>query len=1027
MLELLSVFAQPANSVRTLMNAANLAAVLQPCLLVHPGHIADPHEYTRAKDVVEFLIVHAGAIYGPRSGDGEPPAARLVVLDMGGVASTAADRTRAMTCGEQSVDGDCDRATANDDGATLDAHSNGPPSPHHSSSHPTPWAQAPAHDSGSAVGYSHDLGARAPYPASMCGGGGHMSAVPADDAHAGPARVVAPMVAPAPEPVPAPPQPLGSVTARLFDPASAEEPRPGDLPGRPRMDTYDSWHAGQSSLAMSSIHYEHTATSTVHGRVRGLNRASVLPVPDSPVDVRPPTRPRRSMSFVAPSPTSDRKAIVSDHTGDSEAEPPSESDDGYSLGPGRGHVDMDAFTHDMMSRSSNAARARRNAGERRAGHVHVRAPCTADDARQAEHKPLPTIPRAAGSGASGPPVSAPTDSAARPTSASKLRRIGPFAGAAPEPAGFPLYPRAQPVQMAGPGHHGYRNSGIYAPGPVADQEQPSKYGGPGAQPVSAPQPWAAATAAPEASNNARAQWLSEEGPEDDYEFVGGRQPLRTRAAHSSETELHRHPAAGSATGMPPQGVSDAQLQMQRPADRPEPPVPHRQGRSLTAGAVGGGHEAAAAQLSKHKALRTPAAPAAPPVTEGGKDKVSMTRLKSLFRMGGTTAGSSSSSISSSGGGGGISKDAGRPRAPAPAPLAVSSTRGDATGRFPQTISSPRFTAKGFQQPSSQGGLPRDAVPASSFELANRLHVTVPAAHLSIVYPDSPMSKADTLRRSSTESYSKQPSAGIAASSGHAYLVDPGRGPDPGPDPDDEDLDNADGGLLPEGGARRFHGADLHTTPSNTTTLRPMSQLRQQQQPPRAVIHDSYTTLGGGGGGGMAPSAPFLATRGRDCNVAGHDDGSGSSSNPRMYAMQRRADSDTQLAQFPSLSRAAAGAETGSEADAYVLPSIGGGSPLMPAFGFDARDMGSPAKHQLARPYDAGREHRLAQQLIAPADEGDTDDAATGNTSAANSPRRSRSLRNTITSLRRKLSRSSRNSADVTPAAVDDHAPTTSVH
>ncbi|KAI7824480.1 Rho GTPase activation protein, partial [Kickxella alabastrina] len=56
MLELLAVFALPRNSERTLMNASNLAAVLQPCLLVHPGHVANPHEYGKAKDVVEFLI-----------------------------------------------------------------------------------------------------------------------------------------------------------------------------------------------------------------------------------------------------------------------------------------------------------------------------------------------------------------------------------------------------------------------------------------------------------------------------------------------------------------------------------------------------------------------------------------------------------------------------------------------------------------------------------------------------------------------------------------------------------------------------------------------------------------------------------------------------------------------------------------------------------------------------------------------------------------------------------------------------------
>ncbi|KAJ2820826.1 GTPase activating protein (GAP) for Rho1p, partial [Coemansia furcata] len=63
MLELLSLFARPDNCARTLMNASNLAAVLQPCLLVHPGHVANPHEYSKAKDVIEFLIAHASELH----------------------------------------------------------------------------------------------------------------------------------------------------------------------------------------------------------------------------------------------------------------------------------------------------------------------------------------------------------------------------------------------------------------------------------------------------------------------------------------------------------------------------------------------------------------------------------------------------------------------------------------------------------------------------------------------------------------------------------------------------------------------------------------------------------------------------------------------------------------------------------------------------------------------------------------------------------------------------------------------------
>ncbi|KAJ1950204.1 GTPase activating protein (GAP) for Rho1p, partial [Linderina macrospora] len=72
-LELLALFAKPDNAKLTLMTSSNLAAVLQPCLLVHPGHVADPQEYVRSKAVIEFLIVNAGKIHSPEY---EPPAAR---------------------------------------------------------------------------------------------------------------------------------------------------------------------------------------------------------------------------------------------------------------------------------------------------------------------------------------------------------------------------------------------------------------------------------------------------------------------------------------------------------------------------------------------------------------------------------------------------------------------------------------------------------------------------------------------------------------------------------------------------------------------------------------------------------------------------------------------------------------------------------------------------------------------------------------------------------------------------------------
>ncbi|KAJ2581765.1 hypothetical protein EV177_010393, partial [Coemansia sp. RSA 1804] len=66
----------------------------------------------------------------------------------------------------------------------------------------------------------------------------------------------------------------------------------------------------------------------------------------------------------------------------------------------------------------------------------------------------------------------------------------------------------------------------------------------------------------------------------------------------------------------------------------------------------------------------------------------------------------------------------------------------------------------------------------------RLQVVVPPGHLSIVYPDSPMSKTDTLGQSSADSLTRKLGAGGAASSGRAYLVDPDARED-----DDDEEDN----------------------------------------------------------------------------------------------------------------------------------------------------------------------------------------------------------------------------------------------
>ncbi|KAJ2365829.1 hypothetical protein H4S02_010600, partial [Coemansia sp. RSA 2611] len=138
---------------------------------------------------------------------------------------------------------------------------------------------------------------------------------------------------------------------------------------------------------------------------------------------------------------------------------------------------------------------------------------------------------------------------------------------------------------------------------------------------------------------------------------------------------------------------------------------------------------------------------------------------------------------------------------------------------------------------SAGVSTRDLSVNNSFEAASRIQVAVPPGHLSIVYPDSPMSKTDTLRRASTDSLSRRAAGGISTSrSGHAYLVDP-----------DQELAEEDemaeslgivderhfsGRRGGEGGpssSPAFRGANLHPAASNSTTLHSASYVQQQHK------------------------------------------------------------------------------------------------------------------------------------------------------------------------------------------------------
>ncbi|KAJ2343511.1 GTPase activating protein (GAP) for Rho1p, partial [Coemansia sp. RSA 2618] len=348
MLELLAGFARAANSARTLMNSSNLAAVLQPCLLVHPGHVANPHEYSRAKDVVEFLIVHAAEMYRPEDNAG----------------ACAGEEKEGGGEGGLIVFDAREKGVASDDGTTtLDAGANESRGPQQQSQEhihiqqQNRWSSAFTREStATAVQSDHtpaDAAQHAPADAAQ-----HApTQMPAEAAHntvgvvppRGDSLVTMSMVMSTPvlgsravsSSAPAVDgrrefssassatqvRSLGSVTARLYDPESPQEHEPREF-------------GSHSNVALSSIQYQYTVPTRARetGSVSTAEPATVAE-PRSP----PATRPRRSLSFVvAPATTTTTTSAAGD-----------------------GAERMDEYTQDIINRSTNAVHARR------AGHVVV--------------------------------------------------------------------------------------------------------------------------------------------------------------------------------------------------------------------------------------------------------------------------------------------------------------------------------------------------------------------------------------------------------------------------------------------------------------------------------------------------------------------------------------------------------------------------------------------------------------------------------------------------------------------------------
>ncbi|KAJ2883124.1 GTPase activating protein (GAP) for Rho1p, partial [Coemansia asiatica] len=429
MLELLSVFARPENCEKTLMNASNLAAVLQPCLLVHPGHVANPHEYGKAKDVVEFLIVNASLMYptlaiprhslavGPA--DGRKASADDYVL-VGG--ASREDFVRAARAAHAQDANGTDNA-----GNTSNCNSSGAANVVRRGAGLIVFdsigleSQAAFHGSRPVSSDGSTALASAPqttrWPNAAAGSPGSMSR-PQPELSQSTGNIDS-MAAPQPPPprgdslvtmnmVMSTPvmgtvasgrnlqvRPLGSVTARLYDPSlsAASAPTPPAAPEPLTLSATDSvvspflgssgsgWNSNQSSARLSVVQYENTVfASTQH-----ISREGTMSVGSGGGQqlhqqrrVSGHARPRRSMSFIFP-----------------QSSPHGNDDDGDDVD----NMVADRLSKDIMDRSINAVHARRAAGDRRTatyngpdiGSAHL-SENTVSGQILSSSRPLPPVP-----------------------------------------------------------------------------------------------------------------------------------------------------------------------------------------------------------------------------------------------------------------------------------------------------------------------------------------------------------------------------------------------------------------------------------------------------------------------------------------------------------------------------------------------------------------------------------------------------------------------------------------------------------
>ncbi|KAJ2008344.1 GTPase activating protein (GAP) for Rho1p, partial [Coemansia thaxteri] len=747
MLELLSVFARQDNCTRTLMNASNLAAVLQPCLLVHPGQIANPHEYGKAKEVVEFLIAHASELHTssvssehrqdsyslqqqqPPPVDGQMVGTDgFVIVGQDGLSRQGGFGAGLIVAGPRD-DGSTNHGNIETSGPNALAPKVRQAQPYEH------WQSAITRDSGLTTVNSADSVGSAQLAARQHDGtrgdlagsyGGQPPMATSQDSVT--IRDTTPQpslqlqqglqtrlavasdsdisrVPPAPRgdsviamnmtlstPVlnavniglAQTVRPLGSVTARFFDPTAVPESGGGndderhldlanfqqqlrlaespgetgssfsqDMPsaGSPFMGSFTSWPSNRSSMALSSVQYQYTRSpmtpplqyqrqqqdqQRLYGSNAQINERPGLNSGDSP-------RPRRSQSFAVPVSSNEGMGATSPHAR-LEAKRSAEK-----------------LSSGAISNPGVIVQARRGTtGDRRAGSIALSAgqgivpalstpaAAAADSPQPRAARPLPTIPLANTTRAAteitqslhnpdrlphGSALPASKTVGAIPRGSQPLlSSVGGGGGGA-----FSLYPlpqagRARGASSSSSGGGNLKQAAPAGTARIATRSPAMQYGSSGPGHVPAQRHVLAETAysrlsrhgGPNSGNAGRASWLSEDVPEDElvrgFDSVTGvsKDPAtgvnNIRAATASD---RAHPSVPYLMNR----YSEAQQHKLHPIERPEQmPI---------------SSQAPAPEQGKHAKLQRSAAGG-----DAARDKVSMTRLKNIFRIknGGNSSG-----------------------------------------------------------------------------------------------------------------------------------------------------------------------------------------------------------------------------------------------------------------------------------------------------------------------------------------------------------------------------------------------------